>query len=332
MPNPDVLLVCALKDEYDQVRQVTDGLVGTWVESHDGPRGWTVARATFETTSGPLSIVTSWATHLGREQTSAVVSLLNGHFGPKCLAMSGICAGRRDDVSLGDVIFADRLWSYDSGKTVVEGGQTRFEGDMLQYRAQDAWIQRMQALSATGPWLKERPLPTLEQQESWVLRELIEDRTPSKGDACPDWKATLERLWKRKFLVADDLALTAEGRAAAKKDKLLHPDGPPPVVDFKIHVAPIATGADVRQDAGIFPRLKQSMRKVLGVEMEAAALGAMGAIHDLPVLVAKAAADFGDEFKDDRYRTFAARASAECLIALLRRGADLLIGANARPQ
>lgn len=70
------------------------------------------------------------------------------------------------------------------------------------------------------------------------------------------------------------------------------------------------------------------MRKVLGVEMEASALGALGELHGLPVVVAKGVSDYGDAFKDDRYRHFAARAAAECLIALLRDGADLLPGRN----
>lgn len=338
MPNPDVLLVCALKDEYDQVLKVTNGLQAPWTESHDGPRGWTVARANFDTPSGPLSILTTWATHMGREHTSAVVNLLMAHFDPKALTMSGICAGRRDEVSLGDVIFADSLWSYDAGKQAKdEDGQMKFWADTVQYRPPPVWVNRIQGLDTpAGAWQTERPRLTLEAQELWVVLKLLDKVKPredaERPTACPDWTAVLKRLRKRKWIDEKGIKLTAAGRAFAKEHRDLHPDGPPKAPDFRIHVAPIATGAEVREDAGIFPRLRLIMRKVLGVEMEASALGAVGAIHDLPVLVAKAASDFGDEFKDNRYRTFAARAAAECLIALLCRGADLLIGANARPQ
>jgi hypothetical protein len=86
----------------------------------------------------------------------------------------------------------------------------------------------------------------------------------------------------------------------------------------------MATGAAVSEDESIFPRLAESMRKVLGIEMEASALGALGNIHNIPVLVAKGVSDYGDSFKDDRYREFAARAAAECLIDLLRNAVDLL--------
>ncbi|MEM9494206.1 MAG: hypothetical protein AAGC55_33985, partial [Myxococcota bacterium] len=68
--------------------------------------------------------------------------------------MSGICAGRRGKVALGDVIFANRLWSYDAGKQT-----DRFQGDPLQYRPQRGWVQRMQSLvgyQPPGDWHSDR--------------------------------------------------------------------------------------------------------------------------------------------------------------------------------
>lgn len=328
--HPDVLLICAMKDEYDQVLQVSEGQLDDWVELPEGPSGWTFARATFATTTGPLLIHATWATHMGREQTQAVASLFLRTLAPRCLAMSGICAGRRGSMSLGDVICADRLWSYDSGKTVVEDGRERFYGDMLQYRPPPSWINRMQSLriEPDAPWLTARPSLPLEHQEMWVLQRLLAGQNPmSHGDrktACPSWKEVIERLWKRGWLAHQKFEFTEMGKVEAELYTRLNPDGNPLPSDFRIHVAPIATGADVREDSGIFSRLSQSMRKVLGVEMEASGLAAIADLHNLPVLVVKAAADHGDIFKDDRYRTFAARASAECLIQLLRKGADLL--------
>jgi len=122
------------------------------------------------------------------------------------------------------------------------------------------------------------------------------------------------------------LTLTDAGRVRAEELRLSYPDGPPPSTPFTVHVAPIATGAAVVEDAGIFPRLAQSMRKVLGIDMEASALGAAGHFREIPVVVVKAVSDFGDPFKDDRYRNFAARASAEYLLRLLKMSTDLLPG------
>lgn len=327
----DVLWVCALKDEYDQARSVENGLLDPgWVES-TGPRGWIVADGRFEVARGaPLHIRTTWATQMGREQAQAVASALIRSEPARCLAMSGICAGRRDKVSLGDVIFAERLWSYDAGKSTFEDGERRFRGDALQFRPPAPWVQRMQRLFVPNdaPWLSARPSLPLELQEDWALLRCLANEDPRAHSdfsrACPDWAVVLARLWDRKWLNRDQLTLTDAGRDRATRLSLLYPESIPAPPGFRIHVAPIATGAEVTEDEGIFPRLAASMRQVLGVEMEASALGALAEAHNVPILVAKGVSDFGDRFKDDRYRHFAARAAAECLIEVLRGSVDLL--------
>lgn len=332
----DVLLICALKDEYDQVLKVTDGLNGQGWREYSDTDGWLIADACFATQSGkPLIIRATHASYMGREQVQAVASKRIYKHPVKCIAMSGICAGRRGKEALGDVIFAERLWSYDAGKTTVEHGVQRFQGDPIQYRPSQVWVQRMQHLQMPPDtsWLTERPALPMEDQEDWVLLCVLEGHTPSQHSEfdkeCPDWSDVLKRLWQREWL-EKPLVLTPSGREKAKELQLLYPKGLPKPTGFQIHVAPMATGAAVTEDDTIFNRLADSMRKVLAVEMEASALGALGDIHNIPVLVAKGVSDFGDPFKDDRYRQFAARASAECLIALLRKSADLLPGHEAK--
>lgn len=75
------------------------------------------------------------------------------------------------------------------------------------------------------------------------------------------------------------------------------------------------------EDEHIFDRLANTMRKVLGLEMEAAVIGAVQQAyrHDIPwMIVMKGVQDFADPQKNDNFRHFAARASAECLIGFLR--------------
>jgi len=327
----DVLLICALKDEYDQVLKVTDGLQDSGWHEHPLVSGWIVADAGFTTaTGGTLRIRATHASHMGRELVQAVASKLIGEQPARCIAMSGICAGRLGKVSLGDVIFADRLWSYDAGKLTIEDGKKKFQGDPIQYNPSKVWVQRMQHVPIPPPdtpWLSSRPRLPLEHQEDWVMLRVLASEEPSKHpdfkSACPNWSNVLPRLWKREWL-EKPLTLTVAGKQHAEELNLLHLATLPAPPDFMIHVAPMATGAAVSEDEGIFPRLADSMRKVLGIEMEASALGALGEVHVIPVVVAKGVSDYGDSFKDDRYREFAARASAELLIAFLRNAADLL--------
>jgi len=331
----DVLLICALKDEFDQVLNVTNGIAAGWRSTNDSS-GRMVADAELTALNGQkINIRATWAAHMGREATQALVSSIIQRTPAKCLAMSGICAGRRGKVELGDVIFGDRLWSYDAGKSVKENGHEVFQGDMLQYRPTEVWVQQMQAVSipAGTPWVSMRPQLPYEHQEVWALHRLHAGENPVDHaefeHACPDWAEVLKRLWLREWVVKSGIELTETGRKHISQIALLHPRGFPEPEPFQVLVAPLATGAAVKEDEEIFPRLSDSMRKVLGLDMEASGLAAMGEAHQVPVIVVKGVSDFGDKFKDDRYRSFAARASAEALFVLLRNTAHMILPVNA---
>ncbi|NDV17803.1 phosphorylase [Pseudodesulfovibrio sp. JC047] len=326
----DVLLICALKDEFDQILQVSDGLIEPGWQHETSPQGWTLAKGSFESvTDEPLTICTSWAPHMGRENALALASVLLQDIPAKCVAMSGICGGQRGKVALGDVILADRLWSYDSGKIVAQDGEKKFLGDINQVNPPPIWVQRMQnvSVSESEEWLKLRPELTLEYQEQWAIMTMTEGHTPHQHQDfsryCPDWKNVVSRLKKREW-VDGEIKLSNSGRKEAEALARDYPTGLPTPAPFAIHVAPIATGAAVIEDDHFFENLKGSMRKTLGVEMEASAIGTFAGFNTIPAIVAKGVSDCGDPLKDDRYREFAARASAEVLISLLRQSKDLL--------
>lgn len=329
-PSVDVLLLCALKDEFDQVLSVRDGIIAPGWRMDTDPSGRIVADAQFVGNNGvPISIRATYAGYMGREQTQAVASSIICHTPVKCLAMSGICAGRRGEVALGDVIFGERLWSYDSGKSRVESGNEIFEYDMLQYRPAEMWVQQMQAVKFAGipSWMEERPRLTYECQENWVLKCLLNGVDPKAQadfeNQCPNWAKVLEYLTQKRW-ITEPLTLTSQGKFYIEDLCIHFPAQLPKPADFRIHVAPIATGSSVKEDDQLFAKLSVSMRKVLGVEMEASGLAALAEAHRIPAIIAKGVSDFGDKFKDDRYRKFAARASAEALISLLRNSNHLL--------
>ena len=91
---------------------------------------------------------------------------------------------------------------------------------------------------------------------------------------------------------------------------------------FRLHVAPIGTGARVIEDEQIWTFVSQTMRKTLGIEMEAAAISE--AAHrqrhrQLDWLVMKGVMDFADHGRDDHFKDYAARASAEYTRVLMAR-------------
>lgn len=87
---------------------------------------------------------------------------------------------------------------------------------------------------------------------------------------------------------------------------------------FRIHVGPLATVGKVESTGRIVGSLVERERRLLGLEMEGLALGIVGEGAEIPWLVAKGVQDHANPEKDDRYREFAARASAEFLLEFLR--------------
>ncbi|MEI7174226.1 hypothetical protein [Pectobacterium carotovorum] len=73
-----------------------------------------------------FTVSVAFASRMGMIATAlksfAVISLLK----PKAIGMTGICAGAKGKVSIGDVLFADPAWDYQSGKRVKDKGNTSF--------------------------------------------------------------------------------------------------------------------------------------------------------------------------------------------------------------
>lgn len=326
----DVLIITAVPDEYDEALKVDDGALDSW-EKKPGPTGLEVAFRTYQTANGGrMRVALTRALDMRGVATAAASTPLIAAYKPRCLAMCGVCAGRRGEVNLGDVVVGDILYTYDTGAIIAEydekgNRQERFKGEPSPYRISAIWKQKAESFSITGmpPWLNSRPR-SLHDQGLWLMERLhAGDTEPAKHadrkTMCRDWGKVIDRLRTKGLLADKGIALTAAGREYISEIIVHNPDGLPAPPDFRVHVAPIATGNNVVRDEKIFERLSSSMRKVLAVEMEAAAIGAVAHITNIPyMIVMKAVMDHADSDKEDGFKPFAARASAECLIAFLR--------------
>lgn len=326
----DVLIITALKKELDALRAAVPGGMAAWTDRKDS-QGFpyhTVELACPQRRT--LRIAAAWAGAMGRMIVASRASRLLGELEAGCLAICGICAGRRGESTLGDVIIADRVWSYDSGKAT----DTDFYHDITTYNLEANWAveasyladECMTKVEGLADVVLGRP-PTLEWYEDWFLRAQLEHETagkppPEELSERPrgaDWTATLDRLEGKQLVsLKDDIRLTESGKAQAKRHRSRHPDGLPPAKLFKIHVAPIATGEALQRDPGLFDRLDRVGRKTLGAEMEAAAVGYVAWANRIPSIVIKAVSDHGDLIKDDRFHDFACEVSAHVLLGFLK--------------
>lgn len=64
---------------------------------------------------------------MGMPAATALTTKLGMTFRPRCIAMVGICAGNKDETTLGDVVAANPTWDYGSGKYVTRDEEEVFE-------------------------------------------------------------------------------------------------------------------------------------------------------------------------------------------------------------
>lgn len=317
--NIDVLIICALKDELDALLEVRAGVVNGW-SRHDGdPEFWT---ATLRGATGPLSIAAARATAMGGIVAAELATNLTKQLEPRCLAMCGVCAGHPDDTDLGDVIIADRVFQHDNGKLTKDG----FASDLTTHMPDDRWARAAQNLAGAAGGLHGYGEPNDDAAKWWFLERLYAGRTPRKSGFQRYFSAERQAVLLEGLLgdglvrlKGESFSLTKNGRNFTARRRTIH--GASAVeVPYHIHVGPIGSGNYVVGSSSDWDRIAgQGMRKVMGLEMEAAAIGAVAYRHRKRFVVAKGVMDHGDEHKTDRFKAFAARASAEVLCAFLRR-------------
>ena len=325
MSQVDVLIVTALKEEYEAAREA--GLRG--YAGNPGVAAWEdrgletppYLIGNYVIAGGAsMSVALARSVRMGSIATSPVVSSLVERLKPRCLAMCGVCAGNPAAVALGDVIVAELAYAYDEGKRARQA----FEGDHRQVPLPDSWVRSAQDLSPAD--LPSYGEASEDEAKIWLLERLNYEENPRAHPARAryfprnTWREYLDALEKDGFLAryGAELSLTEKGRLFVQR--VLYDDVQgPEQLPFEVVVGPIASGNVVVKDGLTWEQLKQwGVRSVVGLEMEAAMIASTAyRLNVANWVVAKGVMDYADPRKDDRYKSFAARASAEVLFKLL---------------
>jgi len=331
-----VVILTALELEYRAVLQVSASAEeGTqWIEAKS-PLGLPVAFRVFRARNRRMLRVAVTRVEAGTPQRGEALQALLESYRPACIALAGVCEGRPGKTGLGDVIIADRLFPRDTGAPPAEA----VPQGLAAWGLRDDWkleLERFDFVSRlrNGTWWSQRPVP-FEWQENWLLWKLfigVEDpgRHPECETFCPQYGKVLKALWNSGHVVRPELTLTEQGRArlvtALQPLRNKFPDLAPGGSDlpFTVHVAPIALGGPALEDAQGWDTLAAHGRKTLGLERNAAVTGALAQAwqgrsdRQFDLLVMKGVADLDPLGRNDASKTYAARASAECLITFLR--------------
>lgn len=325
-----VVILTALELEYQAVLDVHAGAAANnqWMEAH--LHRLPVATREFLGSGGkPLRVAVARAPDMGKGSALTTLMPLVDSLKPSVVAMCGVCAGRPGKTNLGDVIAAERLFDHDSGKETPAG----FQADLRTYSLPAPWKVALERFAphrrfGSESWWLKRPVP-LEWQARWALQKLASGVTdprahPDAARHCAQWPEVIENLWSAGYVENGSLRLTDSGKAYADKSQILYGDSPDlsptgHLLPFTLHVAPFGSGSAVIEDDEIWGFISQHMRKTLAIDMEASALADLvRARPEIGAVVMKGVMDYANHGRDDHFKAFAARASAEALLAFLR--------------
>lgn len=309
----DVLIITALPEEYAAARAATSS---AWTEHDAGEEA-----PYLSTRHGSLSVALARPVRMGGRSTAAITTTLTDRLRPACLAMCGVCAGNPAETAPGDVIVAAPAYEWDEGKHTVDG----LLPEPQQYPQDIRWARAVQEFDPTG--LPSYGAATEEAAAVWILERLVKRQDPIRHPArrryftSATWAHQLGLLESTGLIVrhGGGYRLTSDGLDTIRHMLYVDLDGPSEL-PFAVHAGPMGSGSAVLAMPDVWPALAKHQRKILGLDMEAATIATIWHERQVPHwLVAKGVSDHADHDKDDRFKQFAARASAEVLFALLNR-------------
>lgn len=140
----DLAFVCALtKTELESVL----ALPGQWkplILKDDSTQYYT---GNFFNGINNISVIAAAAPQMGMTAASVLTMKIINNFRPEYLVMTGIAAGVKDQVGLGDILVADPSWDYGAGKISSKSGNSSFVPDAKQLRIATDIMERFETLS-----------------------------------------------------------------------------------------------------------------------------------------------------------------------------------------
>ncbi|MFL5706157.1 MAG: NB-ARC domain-containing protein [Ktedonobacteraceae bacterium] len=166
----DICVVCALPDEVRAFLEVIRQQCNVDFEEHiDRQHKYDYRLTTIGNDRGEsLALHVSWLPRYGPQEMVLHLQRVLEVYQPRIAIMTGICAGDSQQVQLGDLIVAERTFTYDSGKFMVDKqGRSIHLHDTLTYQLDANILQFLGLFDKWEPLIAslERPLSAPEQRE-----------------------------------------------------------------------------------------------------------------------------------------------------------------------
>lgn len=141
----DVAIVCALHSpEYDQVV----ALDWNWTAPRPLDDITFVQEGHFFSNGKKITVCATYTSRMGMVSTALKTASIINLLRPKIVGMCGICAGVRGKTQMGDILFADPAWDFQSGKRVGDSENTSFSIAPHQLQADSGIRSHVEQLRA----------------------------------------------------------------------------------------------------------------------------------------------------------------------------------------
>ena len=166
----DVCIVCALPEEARAFLEVVLQQCRGIIEERISPRyQYSYRFATFKNNKDEsLTLHISWLPRYGPQEMTLHLSRVLEECQPRIAMMTGICAGDSQQVQLGDIVVAERTFTYDNGKfTLDEYGRSVHLHDTMTYQLDANTLQFLRLFDNWKPLITclEHPLAVPDQRE-----------------------------------------------------------------------------------------------------------------------------------------------------------------------
>lgn len=167
----DVCIVCALPEEVRAFLTIVKPHCEDCLEEHISPHyGYSYRSAVLKNDKNELlALHISWLPRYGQQEMTLHLSRVLEECQPRIAIMTGICAGDAKQVRLGDLVVAERTFTYDNGKFVLdEQGLKVHLHDTLTYQLDANILQFLGLFDDWKPFVAqlEGPPSMLDQQET----------------------------------------------------------------------------------------------------------------------------------------------------------------------
>jgi nucleoside phosphorylase len=163
----DVCIVSGMGEEAKIFMKEVSRQCGATFQQAFSPQ---TRRAYYQTTipnnrGEPLTLLVSWQPTYGPVEAGLHIKPLLEEFRPRFAAMTGICAGDKRKVELGDIIVAERAFSYDTGKIILgEDGRQEHLHDVDVYRPHPDVLHWVRLFGSSISALADLPPPHSKRQ------------------------------------------------------------------------------------------------------------------------------------------------------------------------